>query len=93
MANRPLSPHLQIWKWGPHMLTSILHRVSGNGMAFVGLPWPMKTTGIRADRGDSAACARAKSPAVIIPPPMAVMKVLRVMPEGTPARTPRNRRP
>ena len=19
MANRPLSPHLQIWKWGPHM--------------------------------------------------------------------------
>lgn len=38
MANRPLSPHLQIWKWGPHMLTSILHRVSGNGMAFVGLP-------------------------------------------------------
>ncbi|WP_121114466.1 succinate dehydrogenase, cytochrome b556 subunit [Croceibacterium ferulae] len=38
MANRPLSPHLQIWKWGPHMLTSILHRVSGTGMAFVGLP-------------------------------------------------------
>ncbi len=26
MANRPLSPHLQIWKWGPHMLISILHR-------------------------------------------------------------------
>lgn len=38
MANRPLSPHLQIWKWGPHMLVSILHRVSGNGMAFVALP-------------------------------------------------------
>ncbi|QZH74964.1 MAG: succinate dehydrogenase, cytochrome b556 subunit [Erythrobacter sp.] len=38
MANRPLSPHLSIWKWGPHMATSILHRVSGNGMAFVGLP-------------------------------------------------------
>lgn len=38
MANRPLSPHLQIWRWGPHMLTSILHRVSGNGLAFVGLP-------------------------------------------------------
>lgn len=26
---RPLSPHLQIWKWGPHMAVSILHRVSG----------------------------------------------------------------
>jgi len=37
MANRPLSPHLQIWKWGPHMLTSILHRVTGDGMAIVGL--------------------------------------------------------
>ncbi len=26
---RPLSPHLQIWKWGPHMTVSILHRISG----------------------------------------------------------------
>lgn len=38
MAHRPLSPHLSIWKWGPHMLVSILHRVSGSGLAFVGLP-------------------------------------------------------
>ncbi|MWV28221.1 succinate dehydrogenase, cytochrome b556 subunit [Aurantiacibacter rhizosphaerae] len=37
MADRPLSPHLQIWKWGPHMAVSILHRVSGGGMAIVGL--------------------------------------------------------
>jgi len=37
MANRPLSPHLSIWKWGPHMLVSILHRVSGDGLAVVGL--------------------------------------------------------
>ena len=37
MANRPLSPHLQIWRWGPHMLVSILHRVTGDGMALVGL--------------------------------------------------------
>jgi len=35
--NRPLSPHLQIWKWGPHMLVSILHRISGDGLALVGL--------------------------------------------------------
>ena len=34
---RPISPHLQIWRWGPAMLTSILHRVSGDGMAIVGL--------------------------------------------------------
>jgi len=29
--SRPLSPHLQIWRWGPGMLSSILHRVSGIG--------------------------------------------------------------
>jgi len=34
--NRPLSPHLQVWKWGPHMLVSILHRVTGSGLATVG---------------------------------------------------------
>ncbi len=34
--NRPLSPHLQIWRWGPGMASSILHRVSGVG-ATVGL--------------------------------------------------------
>jgi succinate dehydrogenase cytochrome b556 subunit len=35
-SNRPLSPHLQIWRWGPAMLVSILHRVTGNGLTFVG---------------------------------------------------------
>jgi succinate dehydrogenase / fumarate reductase cytochrome b subunit len=34
--NRPLSPHLTIWKWGPHMLVSILHRITGAGLALVG---------------------------------------------------------
>ena len=38
MAERPLSPHLSIWKWGPAMLVSILHRASGDGLALVGLP-------------------------------------------------------
>ena len=38
MASRPLSPHITIWKWGPHMLVSILHRITGDGMAFVSLP-------------------------------------------------------
>lgn len=31
-----MSPHLQVWKWGPHMTVSILHRVTGTGMATVG---------------------------------------------------------
>ena len=33
MNQRPLSPHLQIWRWGPHMLVSILHRATGDGLA------------------------------------------------------------
>ena len=37
-SNRPLSPHLSIWQWGPAMAVSILHRAAGEGMAFVGLP-------------------------------------------------------
>lgn len=35
--SRPLSPHLQIWRWGPAMAVSILHRITGDGMALVGL--------------------------------------------------------
>ena len=35
--NRPLSPHLQIWKWGPHMAISILHRATGDALAVAGL--------------------------------------------------------
>ena len=34
---RPLSPHLSIWRWRVHMLVSILHRVTGNAMAFAGV--------------------------------------------------------
>lgn len=34
---RPLSPHLTIWKWGPHMLVSILHRITGGALAALGL--------------------------------------------------------
>ena len=37
-SNRPLSPHLGIWRWGPAMAVSILHRAAGEGLAFVGLP-------------------------------------------------------
>ncbi|MHA6724087.1 succinate dehydrogenase, cytochrome b556 subunit [Sphingomonas sp. RS2018] len=34
--SRPRAPHLQVYKWGPHMLVSILHRATGSGMATVG---------------------------------------------------------
>ena len=36
-AERPLSPHLTIWKWGPQMTVSILHRVTGGAITVAGL--------------------------------------------------------
>jgi len=35
--SRPLSPHLGVYRWGPAMLVSILHRVTGAGLSIVGL--------------------------------------------------------
>lgn len=35
---RPLSPHLTIWRWGAHMVVSILHRITGAGLVLIGLP-------------------------------------------------------
>ena len=35
-TSRPLSPHLGIYRWGPHMLVSILHRATGVGIFLVG---------------------------------------------------------
>ncbi|MDH4385387.1 MAG: succinate dehydrogenase, cytochrome b556 subunit [Caulobacter sp.] len=32
VRERPLSPHLQVWRWHVTMLTSILHRVTGVGL-------------------------------------------------------------
>lgn len=35
--NRPLSPHLSIWKWRSHMAASIVHRATGTALLFGGL--------------------------------------------------------
>jgi succinate dehydrogenase / fumarate reductase, cytochrome b subunit len=35
-GSRPISPHLGVYKWGPHMAVSILHRLTGDGLALVG---------------------------------------------------------
>jgi succinate dehydrogenase / fumarate reductase, cytochrome b subunit len=37
IKSRPLSPHLTIWRWGPHMLVSILHRATGTALSIAGL--------------------------------------------------------
>ena len=36
-TSRPLSPHLTIWRWGPGMTVSIVHRVTGSGLSIIGL--------------------------------------------------------
>ena len=36
-SSRPLSPHLTIWRWGPHMVVSILHRATGVALSIAGL--------------------------------------------------------
>jgi succinate dehydrogenase / fumarate reductase cytochrome b subunit len=39
---RPLSPHLSVWRWHVTMLTSILHRVTGVALyvgALIGAGW------------------------------------------------------
>lgn len=36
-TDRPLSPHLTIWRWGPGMLVSILHRLTGGALSVAGL--------------------------------------------------------
>lgn len=35
---RPLAPHLLHWQWEIHAIVSITHRITGDGMALVGLP-------------------------------------------------------
>ena len=35
--SRPLSPHITVWRWGPAMLVSILHRVTGGALSVAGL--------------------------------------------------------
>jgi succinate dehydrogenase / fumarate reductase, cytochrome b subunit len=36
-TNRPLSPHLQIYKWSPQMAISIFHRATGFVLATAGM--------------------------------------------------------
>ena len=35
--SRPMSPHLTIWRWGPNMTASIVHRASGIVLSIAGL--------------------------------------------------------
>ncbi|MGN6155620.1 MAG: succinate dehydrogenase, cytochrome b556 subunit [Sphingomicrobium sp.] len=56
VRDRPISPHLTIWRWGPHMAVSILHRITGGGLSVVGLA--VLTWWLMAISGSPAAYAR-----------------------------------
>ena len=34
---RPIAPHLSVYERGPHMIVSILHRITGDSLAIAGL--------------------------------------------------------
>ena len=58
---RPLSPHLSVWRWGPAMAVSILHRVTGGALTVAGLAlltwWLMAVAAGRDTYGDFSAIA------------------------------------
>jgi succinate dehydrogenase / fumarate reductase cytochrome b subunit len=60
--DRPLSPHLTIWRWGPGMLVSILHRITGGALSVAGLAllvwWLMAIAGGPAAYGKLAAATQ-----------------------------------
>ncbi|MFT3896091.1 MAG: succinate dehydrogenase, cytochrome b556 subunit [Thermomonas sp.] len=45
VRERPLSPHLQVYRWQVQMVTSILHRATGIALAvgMIGLVWGLLT--------------------------------------------------
>lgn len=58
---RPLSPHLSVWRWGPAMTVSILHRITGGAITVAGLAvltWWLMTLADGSDAyGDFSAIA------------------------------------
>lgn len=66
---RPLSPHLTIWRWGPHMLVSILHRATGIALSIAGLAiltWWLLAIGNGADAYASFAKAAASPIGLVV---------------------------
>ena len=67
--DRPLSPHLSVYKWGPHMLVSILHRVTGAGLAVVGgaaLVWWLVATASGEEAYESFAGWARSWPGIVV---------------------------
>jgi succinate dehydrogenase / fumarate reductase cytochrome b subunit len=67
--SRPLSPHLSVWRWGPQMVVSILHRATGMALSIAGLAlltwWLMAISG-GADAYDSFTTAMTHPVGLIV---------------------------
>lgn len=68
IKTRPISPHLSIWRWGPNMMVSILHRATGVALSIGGLAiltWWLYAIAKGADAYNSFSTV-AKSPLGIV---------------------------
>ena len=68
--DRPLSPHLTIWKWGPGMTVSILHRITGGALTVAGLAvlawWLIAIAGGETAYGEFAKLATSPAGMIVL---------------------------
>jgi succinate dehydrogenase / fumarate reductase cytochrome b subunit len=69
-AERPLSPHLTAYKWGPHMTVSILHRITGGIITIAGLAvlawWLISLAGGEASYAEFAKTAQRPAGMIVL---------------------------
>jgi succinate dehydrogenase / fumarate reductase cytochrome b subunit len=69
-AERPLSPHLTVYKWGPHMTVSILHRITGGVITVAGLAvlawWLISVAGGDASYGEFVKLAQSTAGMIVL---------------------------
>jgi succinate dehydrogenase / fumarate reductase cytochrome b subunit len=69
-AERPLSPHLTVYKWGPHMTVSILHRITGGAITVAGLAvlawWLISVAGGDASYGEFVKLAQSTAGMIVL---------------------------
>ena len=65
---RPLSPHLQIYRWTPTMLTSIVHRITGVGLSagLAGLAWFLMALASGPDAYDTFCMVAFSIPGLVV---------------------------
>jgi succinate dehydrogenase / fumarate reductase cytochrome b subunit len=69
-AERPLSPHITVYKWGPGMTVSILHRVTGGAITVAGLAvlawWLISIAGGDAEYGKFVKIAQTPAGMIVL---------------------------